>query len=231
MELPLQKVSDLFLNNKNFKQRCLSSVVMIPVVLGATAYGGWVYVAMVVAVSLWGLAEWMLMVRQAPHRPISRLIMAVIGLPYMGGFCWAMLQLQRVELFYLFVVVWVTDIGAYISGRMIGGAKLWPAVSPNKTWAGLVGGMLLAGVGGYLYAVLIPFHAWQEAAIAGLLFAVIFGGVSQMGDLFESWVKRWCRVKDSGVLIPGHGGILDRIDGLIFAAILMAALLQSIRTV
>lgn len=114
-------------------------------------------------------------------------------------------------------IVWATDIFAYFAGRSIGGPRLAPRISPKKTWAGLVGGMLGAGfVGGVLAYVLgLP---WAALAPAGAGLAV----VAQAGDLYESWLKRRVGVKDSGTLLPGHGGIMDRVDGLVPVAVLMS---------
>ncbi len=124
--------------------------------------------------------------------------------------------------FYLMAVVWATDIGAYFAGRIIGGPKIAPKISPKKTWAGLIGGSILAVIGALFVLKLSDFQisAWQ-VALASVLLAV----VSQMGDFFESWVKRYFGVKDSGNIIPGHGGILDRVDGLLFASVLLAAII------
>lgn len=115
-------------------------------------------------------------------------------------------------------LVWMTDIGAYFAGRSIGGAKLMPAISPNKTWSGLIGGMTAAAIFGVVmhYAAGLP----PRLAIASPLLAVI----AQAGDLFESWLKRRAGVKDSGTLLPGHGGVLDRIDGLVPVAPVAALL-------
>lgn len=111
-------------------------------------------------------------------------------------------------------VVWATDIFAYFTGRTFGGPKLMPIVSPKKTLSGALGG-LLAGV-----AFAAAFSHWLtgEIDVAVLVLAVILSIVGQAGDLFESWIKRRFGVKDSGRLIPGHGGLMDRIDGLIVAA-------------
>jgi len=115
----------------------------------------------------------------------------------------------------LFAAVWATDIFAYFAGRTIGGPKLAPAISPNKTWSGAIGG--LAGAAAALdVALLVLGYPLSAGAI---LLAVLFSIVSQVGDLVESWVKRRFGVKDSGAIIPGHGGLFDRIDGLILAAI------------
>ena len=115
-------------------------------------------------------------------------------------------------------IVWATDIGAYFAGRAIGGPKLAPRLSPNKTWAGLIGGMVAALAVGYAIAAATSVP-WQLASLAGLLAVA-----AQAGDLFESWLKRRAGVKDSGRLLPGHGGALDRLDGLVPVAIIVALL-------
>ena len=120
---------------------------------------------------------------------------------------------------WLLLVVWSTDICAYFVGRAVGGPKLAPRISPGKTWAGLLGGMGGAGLIGGLVALACGAGFWLAAPVA-ILLAV----VAQFGDLFESMLKRKAGVKDSGHLIPGHGGLLDRIDGLVFAAPVFAGL-------
>lgn len=119
---------------------------------------------------------------------------------------------------FAMLAVWATDIGAYAAGRTIGGPKLAPRVSPKKTWAGLIGGMVSAALVGWLVALVAGAAMPGLALLVGALSAV----VGQIGDLFESAVKRRYNVKDSGQLIPGHGGILDRIDGLLVAAPVLA---------
>ncbi|MDR3467074.1 MAG: phosphatidate cytidylyltransferase [Xanthobacteraceae bacterium] len=128
-----------------------------------------------------------------------------------------------VALIFVLLVVWVTDIGAYFAGRGIGGPKLWPRVSPKKTWAGAVGG---------LAASLVVAGAAAAAGVGKtttlLLLAMALSVVSQLGDLFESAVKRNFGVKDSSHIIPGHGGLLDRLDGFV-AAIVVAAVVGLVR--
>ncbi len=119
----------------------------------------------------------------------------------------------------LLVLVWTTDIGAYAVGRTFGGAKLAPRISPGKTWAGAIGGATLAGAVG---AALAP--AGGRAPLVGALAGIAISVVAQAGDLFESWLKRRRGVKDSGRSVPGHGGLLDRVDGLIGAAPAVAVL-------
>ena len=126
-------------------------------------------------------------------------------------------------LFFLLLVVWASDIGGYFAGRTIGGPKLWPRVSPKKTWAGAIGGF--AGS----LAVAGAFAAAGAGKAAPLLALAAFLSVtSQLGDLFESAVKRRFGVKDSSHIIPGHGGLMDRLDGFV-AAIFVAAILGFLR--
>ena len=124
-----------------------------------------------------------------------------------------------VALIFVLLVVWVTDIGGYFAGRGIGGPKLWPRVSPKKTWAGAVGGFVAS------LAVAAGFVGLNLGNMAPLLvLAAVLSVISQLGDLFESAVKRRFGVKDSSHVIPGHGGLLDRLDGFV-AAIAAAAIL------
>ncbi len=120
-------------------------------------------------------------------------------------------------IFWLFAVVWGTDIGAYFTGRRLGGPKLAPRISPNKTWSGFFGGILWAVIAAAAVAALSGYSVG-----ASLWGGVVLSIVSQFGDLYESFIKRKLDVKDSGSIIPGHGGILDRVDGLLFAAPVMA---------
>ncbi len=124
-----------------------------------------------------------------------------------------------VALVLIFLIVWGTDIGGYFAGRGIGGPKLWPRVSPKKTWAGAIGGLLLS------LAVALGFVLAGYGKLLPLLaLAAVLSTVSQLGDLFESAVKRRFGVKDSSHIIPGHGGLLDRLDGYV-AAVALAVLI------
>lgn len=115
---------------------------------------------------------------------------------------------------FVLAVVWATDVAAYVAGRAIGGPKLWPSVSPKKTWAGAIGGLVAAEIAGLLVAAIA---GAQPGLVVGLV-AIVLSIACQAGDLFESAVKRRFGVKDASRLIPGHGGLLDRVDGLTFAA-------------
>jgi len=118
---------------------------------------------------------------------------------------------------FLFAVVWATDIAAYFNGRAMGGPKLAPGISPNKTWSGAIGGTAAAVAAGLLIASL----ATPPGNFVVPLLAFLLSVTAQAGDLAESWVKRVFGVKDSGRLLPGHGGFMDRVDGLVAAAVLL----------
>jgi phosphatidate cytidylyltransferase len=126
-------------------------------------------------------------------------------------------------LFFVLLVVWAADIGGYFAGRAIGGPKLWERVSPKKTWAGAIGGLFLslAVAGGFA-----AFGAGKTVPLLAL--GAILSVISQLGDLFESAVKRRFGVKDSSHVIPGHGGLLDRLDGFV-AAVVAAAIFGLLR--
>jgi len=127
---------------------------------------------------------------------------------------------------WLLIVVCMTDIGAYFFGKMIGGRRLAPKISPGKTWAGLFGGILCASCFGTLFVIiwfdfLVLLSPWEWVGMA-----ILIAGTAQIGDLAESWLKRQMNVKDSGTIIPGHGGLLDRLDGfMVSAPILTVAML------
>ncbi len=192
--------------------------------LVALAVGG---IALAVAIALMRvdqrLAAWIVLLVGILVLPVllpSRRRWAFGGMIYIGlpSLCLIWLRDQpehgRLIVFWLLLVVWATDTGAYAFGRLIGGPKLIPAISPNKTWAGLLGGMLCAALTGFGVALLGP----GLPAPAFAPFAALVAVVSQAGDFFESGAKRRFGVKDSGALIPGHGGVLDRLDGVLFAA-------------
>jgi phosphatidate cytidylyltransferase len=126
-----------------------------------------------------------------------------------------------VNVLFLFLTVWASDIGAYAAGRCFGGPKLAPSVSPNKTWSGAAGGLVSAIAVGLAAAYAMSSAAGTlppPATGRVLLVAGAIGLLAQAGDFFESWIKRRFKVKDSSSLIPGHGGLLDRLDGVLAAA-------------
>ena len=196
--------------------RSLAGAAMMAVALACAVLGGYYFAILVAAAATIMFYEW------------SRIVRGW-GMEWnIGGFLYALIPAlallwvrDRADnglalILWVFIVTWATDIGAYFVGRAFGRAKLAPSISPNKTVAGLYGGMagatLLAG-GWVLLAGL---------DVALLVLAPLFALAAQAGDLFESWMKRRAGVKDSGDWLPGHGGLLDRLDGLVPVAILTA---------
>lgn len=156
-------------------------------------------------------------------RPVT---FAAVAVPYGAAAFVGVMLLRRdpadglLATFWLFAVVWATDIAAYFTGRSIGGPKLAPSLSPKKTWSGAIGGAVAGVAAGVAVAAIGGVERlWPVAAVA-LLAAV----VAEVGDLFESGVKRVYGAKDSSKLIPGHGGLMDRLDGFLVAATLAAAI-------
>lgn len=205
------------------KQRVISGVVMGAVALGALTAGGWLFTVFVVAAGVQMVREWDGL---CPHGGTK--LHKLMGAFYVAVPCGSLIWLRCVAfpgeagykaVLYLLLVVCATDIGAYFAGRRIGGPKLAPTISPSKTWAGLAGGVVCAAIMG---AVCATFTPYPPSLIACMDLGALLALVAQGGDLFESWMKRRAGVKDSGTLIPGHGGILDRVDGLIFTVPLFA---------
>ncbi len=169
-----------------------------------------------------GLAFFLFAVAAGVRRPA----MSALGMLYVGGAAAALIYLREqpnsglAVILFLMFCVWATDTGGYVVGRFVGGYRLWPAVSPAKTWAGLFGGVSAAAIVGASVAV---FFASPNVAMAALV-AIGLAFAAVAGDLFESKLKRLYNAKDSGSLIPGHGGMLDRIDGLLAATLVFAGI-------
>ena len=204
--------------------RTAVGIILILVALASALFGGTVFAVLVAMIATIMDLEWS---RMVGHWGLS---WRIYGFVYCLVPAVALLWIrERAEyegigqgfdlLIWVFLVVWSTDIGAYFVGRAIGGAKLAPSISPNKTIAGLVGGVVSATLlaGAWVYYVQLPAQL--------LWLAVPFAVAAQMGDLFESGLKRRAGAKDSGTWLPGHGGLLDRLDGLVPVAVLTAALM------
>ncbi|HMO69423.1 MAG TPA: phosphatidate cytidylyltransferase [Novosphingobium sp.] len=206
--------------------RAASAVVMVVVAGTALWLGGWVWTLFVAAVTLGVFLEWQALSGRFSPDGLGSLGWLLGGIAYIGVASYTLTFLRGLPaglglVLTLAGMVIATDIGAYFAGRAIGGPKIAPAISPSKTWAGLGGG--IAG------ASLVLFAALQAAPMAagllvggmtGQVLASVLGGalvavVAQSGDFFESWMKRRAGGKDSGGLIPGHGGLFDRVDGLL----------------
>ncbi len=196
----------------DLRLRAISAVVLIPLVLLCVWLGGWPFDALLAAAFLGVLWEWGSMCRWAG-------LPLVLGLAYAAasvGSIWWLRSAGWRGVALLLVVVWSSDIGAYVVGRLVGGPRLASAISPGKTWSGACGGLAAAVIAGMSVTGLT---VWGGTA------AALLGIASQLGDLGESALKRHYGVKDSGRLIPGHGGLLDRIDGLMAAALVCGAVI------
>lgn len=199
--------------------RAASAVVMVAVAGTALWLGGLIWALFVIAVAMGLYWEWWGLVRLFVPGLGARAAWLVGGFVYIGLAAFVLLVLRVVPLssapvllLALMLAVIGTDIGAYFAGRAIGGPKIAPSISPSKTWAGLGGGMIGSCLA--LVAVTYPSEGFSDIGwklLAGPILAVI----AQTGDFFESWMKRRAGVKDSSALIPGHGGLFDRVDGLL----------------
>lgn len=199
--------------------RAISGVVLAALVLALLWVGGFPFAFIVFLAALQMLREWDNITANEDS------LWGAAGLFYVSIPCASLvwirnLQIDNVEnaglymVLYVMFAVWATDIGAYFTGRIVGGPKLAPTISPNKTWAGLGGGIVAAGIIGGLCHLFSPY---PTTVLTSILFGIVLAFTAQGGDLFESWIKRRAGVKDSSTLIPGHGGLLDRVDGLMFS--------------
>ena len=197
--------------------RTLTGAIMIVAALLAAYVGGSLFAIAVAAIATLMFYEW------------TRIVKGWGVAWYLSGFVYALLPALALLwvrerdahgldlLIWMFIVTWSTDIGAYFAGRRFGRRKLAPRISPNKTVEGLIGGIVAATLLGGAWAVAVGLGA------ALLALAPILAIAAQAGDLFESGMKRRAGVKDSGHWLPGHGGVLDRLDGLVPVAVLTAA--------
>jgi phosphatidate cytidylyltransferase len=182
-------------------------------VVAANLFGFWLAFPIVAlaAVILW----------QIKHK---RPVWIASGMLYLAIPLTALLVIREAQglgpVLWLVAAVIASDVGGYFAGRILGGPKLWPAISPKKTWSGTVGGWALALGVGVVYGIATP----SIGLLAAMLYSVLLAMAAQGGDLFESWLKRKAGIKDSSNLIPGHGGLLDRFDGLLAATTLFMLL-------
>lgn len=208
--------------SRNLALRVVSAAVLAPVAVFAAYVGGWPFALFWGAAAACVLWEWM--------KLVSGPVWIVAGVGYAGVMLAAPLILRHdpdlglFAIFFLFVIVWTTDILGYFAGRAFGGPKLWPAVSPKKTWSGAIAGTL----GAMTFAVLlaIQFGGLNRVTIA--VIALFLSVMAQLGDLLESRIKRVFGAKDASQLIPGHGGVMDRLDGF-WAATLAACVIGVLR--
>ncbi len=227
----------------DLRVRLASAAVMILLAGSALYLGGRVFAAFVVLMCMGLLWEYWGLVRGIAQRPLTLAAWMAFGLLYIGGAGIGLVTMPDSLRWVIIVAVIAVDTGAYFAGRRFGRRKIAPSISPSKTWAGLYGGMAGAALvltGAWLLvaravSALAPGRAsvldivgrYPLALLAAVLFGCVLAILAQAGDFFESWMKRRAGVKDSGALIPGHGGLFDRVDGLIPVAI-AAGILSSV---
>jgi phosphatidate cytidylyltransferase len=202
-----------FLDPKeNTKQRVVTALVLIPIALYAILYSKSAFLFLAIAIAILMTAEWLDIIKTAQDQKKWRLI----GLLYILIPIYSVIKIRLYDadiLFWMFAVIWATDIFAFFAGRSLGGPKLAPKISPNKTWSGLAGGLFASMMIGMMSSFMFS---------GGVLFFIFISAmlalIEQISDLLESKFKRIFGVKDSGNLIPGHGGVLDRLDGMMLVA-------------
>lgn len=198
------------------KQRVITAAIAIPLLFLFLWLNGWWLGGLVIVLALIGLYEyWKLLIGMERQQDLRWLIggaayivlgfLAFFGVRQVGAMAW------------LLTVIWSTDTAAYEIGRRWGKHKLAPEISPHKTWEGAVAGLVVGSILGMIAALITTDAGWFAAFIVSLFIS----GVGQIGDLVESKVKRLAGVKDSGNLLPGHGGILDRFDSLLLSSMFM----------
>ena len=198
--------------SENTRKRIISSLIMVPIALFAIFSSQKLFIFLVIVVAVLMSFEWSEMSRKMPDKKKWRWI----GFFYISIPLYCVISIRILDneiLFWMFAIIWATDIFAFFAGKSLGGAKIAPAISPNKTWSGLIGGVLASLAIGAVSAIIFP-----GSVIFFLIISVLISIVEQISDLVESKFKRIFGVKDSGDIIPGHGGVLDRLDGMILVA-------------
>ena len=206
--------------------RAASGVVMVTLAAAALWLGGWFWIGFVALLACGVLWEWNRLVSGFGIAPAGEVLWLFAGTIYVTAAALAMIQVRfnfsaLVVLAAFIAPIIAVDVGAYFAGRAIGGPKIAPRISPSKTWAGLLGGALAAGLVGAGVELadvgpgaVLPGYTISALALA-LLTGLVIAVLAQSGDFFESWMKRRAGVKDSSRLIPGHGGLFDRLDGFL----------------
>ena len=220
-------VTDAQSKKSDLGVRVASAVVMLAVAGTALWLGGWWLDSFIVLVAIAAFGEFVSLLTRIIDRAAFRIVAITFATAYVGLAAWILIKINTVPLLLLIIgAVVLVDIFAYFFGRAIGGPKIAPSISPSKTWAGLLGGTIGATVALFLYFALgVPSHIHPIWFIELLPFGAAIAVIAQSGDFFESWLKRRAGVKDSSNLIPGHGGVLDRVDGLMPVAILVGSIL------
>lgn len=220
-------------NSGSLTKRTISAIVLIALTLLAVYVGGVLFALFIIFLCIMSLYEWIEMGLKSEHKVIL-LAAGFVYLPLSFLACYVLREQYHLATGVLLVLlVWGSDIAAYFTGKIIGGPKLLEAVSPNKTWAGFFGAFVIPGVIAIFWIEYFDlFYAPTQGALISAVLSFALGAaagiVGQAGDLMMSVYKRHVGVKDTGRIIPGHGGILDRIDSLLLAAPVFLAFLTAL---
>jgi phosphatidate cytidylyltransferase len=202
-----------FLDPKeNTKQRVVTALILIPIALYAILYSKSIFLFLAIAIAILMTSEWLDIIKNAQDQKKWRLI----GLFYILLPIDSVIKIRLYDadiLFWMFSVIWATDIFAFFAGKTLGGPKLAPKISPNKTWSGLAGGLFASMMIGMMSSFM-----FSGGVLFFIFISVMLAIIEQISDLLESKFKRIFGVKDSGNIIPGHGGVLDRLDGMMLVA-------------
>ena len=198
----------------------MTAVILIPLVIALLRVNGMPLLVGLMFMAGYSFYELIKLWRDSTPLSMVMLLIVITGLICITFICYGKGGFHQGMV--MFITIWATDTLAYIFGRLIGGPKILPSVSPKKTWAGLVGALI--------GPTLVFLYFYPSHVLGAILFGVLFGALAQTGDFVQSALKRKANVKDSGNLLPGHGGLLDRIDGLLLAAPILIVFFQMIKT-
>ena len=204
--------------SSNLLVRAITSTVLLSLIAWVLFLGEWALYCLIISIALLSCKELIDITKS--YLIFLPLAMIMIIIPY-SGVIYIYSTNQNV-LIWLMLCIWTTDISAYFSGKIVGGEKIFPVISPNKTWAGLIGGIFACALFSIIFTYLLklPYYFIFLSSVVTI--------TAQMGDFFESAIKRIYKIDNSSSILPGHGGILDRMDGIIFTAPIFAFLLKKL---
>jgi phosphatidate cytidylyltransferase len=207
------------------RKRIISAAIIIPVVVSCILWNGIPFMVLVTANAAIVMYEWLNLSLKSRYK----YLLIPLGVLYVAiafGACYLIRVDYGIKYALLFVIlIWASDIGGYVFGKIIGGPKMAKSISPNKTWAGLAGAAIFPVIAANIYlhsfSYIYESPTWEgitKVSLGLFVMGAIIGMVGQVGDLSISLFKRHVQVKDTGTLIPGHGGLLDRVDAMMLAA-------------
>jgi phosphatidate cytidylyltransferase len=213
---------------REFFYRTFSIIILYPILIWSLIIGQWTTLALACIVGALSLVEWFRMTIKAETLP-KTVTFLLIGNAYIFIGCFLLwflsTKLNWMMLTIILTLIFCSDVGGYIFGNLLKGPKLFPRISPKKTWSGALGAICFTVAGGYILSMTPYYDPKFLAFIPAPLFFVLISVVAQAGDLLESWCKRQLNVKDSSQLIPGHGGVLDRVDSVLAVVYMVSVLM------